>query len=559
MSNIVPIPTTRVGDYFIRQRLVAQTQSDQVDLFKLQTEVSTGQRLQLPSDDAPAALRAISLQRLLAQKTQIQTNVTANTTVLTAADSALSQVSSILNGVLGEAVSAAGNTSSVDQRQQAVNDVDQALEALVNLANSKSAGQYLFSGSKTQVQPYTYNGQYVQYNGNEGASPTYVDLNRLFNASIPGTDAFGGLSQQMQGVALNPQTSNSTVLSTINNGAGIDKNPSITVSINTGTSTVSSVIDLSKAVTLGDVARLIEQGAPVGTTIKASVNGTGLTLTTSSGSLTVGEVGEGKSANELGIATVKGAAQTSTINGNPLNPTIAKTTSLDSLLGTKAQAVLQSSGSNNDIVLSAAQNGAAFNDVRVVFANDGTAGHETAAYDATDPLNKTLTVHIQSGFSTASGVAAAINADGTFQASIDYHDRTSAAAQGTGPVIANDFGQITAGGDKQALDTGAGLIISNGGKSATIDTSGAKTVEDLLNEINGAGLGLVAEINSDSSGINVRSTLSGTGLTIGENGGQLATQLGIRTYTADTKLADFNGGVGASFWRTPTIRHLAAR
>ncbi len=73
MSNIVPIPTTRVGDYFIRQRLVAQTQSDQVDLFKLQTEVSTGQRLQLPSDDAPAALRAIGLQRLLAQKTQIQT------------------------------------------------------------------------------------------------------------------------------------------------------------------------------------------------------------------------------------------------------------------------------------------------------------------------------------------------------------------------------------------------------------------------------------------------------------------------------------------------------
>ncbi len=289
------------------------------------------------------------------------------------------------------------------------------------------------------------------------------------------------------------------------------------------------------------------------------MNGSGLTLTTSSGSITVGEVAEGKTANELGIATVKGSPPTSTINGNPLNPTIVKTTSLDSLLGTKAQAVLKSSGSNNDIVLSAAQNGAAFNDVRVVFANDGTAGSETATYDATNPANKTLTVHIQSGFSTATGVAAAINTEGTFQASVDYHDRTSTAAQGTGPVIANDFGQITAGGTGQALDTNAGLLISNGGKSATIDTSGAKTVEDLLNDINGAGLGLVAEINSDSSGINVRSTLSGTGLTIGENGGQLATQLGIRTYTQDTKLSDFNGGLGAGFWISSAIRHVAAR
>src|SRR5262249_46832924 len=96
-----------------------------------------------------------------------------------------------------------------------------------------------------------------------------------------------------------------------------------------------------------------------------------------------------------------------------------------------------------------------------------------------------------------------------------------------------------------ALDTGSGLIITNGGKSVTLDTSGADTVEDLLNLINGAGLGVVASINSDHTGINVQSSLSGADLTIGENGGQLATQLGIRSYTGETKLADFNNGIGA--------------
>ena len=62
--------------------------------------------------------------------------------------------------------------------------------------------------------------------------------------------------------------------------------------------------------------------------------------------------------------------------------------------------------------------------------------------------------------------------------------------------------------------------------------------------INGADLGLVAEINAARDGINVRSRLSGADLTIGENGGTLATQLGIRTYTAESKLTDFNRGVG---------------
>ena len=74
--------------------------------------------------------------------------------------------------------------------------------------------------------------------------------------------------------------------------------------------------------------------------------------------------------------------------------------------------------------------------------------------------------------------------------------------------------------------------------------STAETVDELLNLFNGAELGLLAEINAAGNGINVRSRLSGADFTIGENGGTTATQLGIRTYTGATELADFNRGVG---------------
>ena len=116
MSNIVPIPTGRVSDYFVRQRLVNQVQSDDTDLFKLQNQISTGQRITLASEDAPAALRAISLQRLIAQKTQIQTNVASTTTTLNTVSSTLSSVSGLLNNVLGIAVSGSDTTTRADSR-----------------------------------------------------------------------------------------------------------------------------------------------------------------------------------------------------------------------------------------------------------------------------------------------------------------------------------------------------------------------------------------------------------------------------------------------------------
>ncbi len=73
-----------------------------------------------------------------------------------------------------------------------------------------------------------------------------------------------------------------------------------------------------------------------------------------------------------------------------------------------------------------------------------------------------------------------------------------------------------------------------------IDLSGARTVEDLLNTLNGSGAMLLAEINANRTGINVRSRLSGADFSIGENGGTTATDLGLRTLDRSTRLTQLN-------------------
>ena len=86
-------------------------------------------------------------------------------------------------------------------------------------------------------------------------------------------------------------------------------------------------------------------------------------------------------------------------------------------------------------------------------------------------------------------------------------------------------------------------------KLTTSLSAGDKTVGDLLNTLNGSGAAVLAEINSAGNGINIFSRLSGSDFSIGENGGQTATQLGVRTLSSSTTLAQLNYGEGVL---TPT-------
>jgi flagellin-like hook-associated protein FlgL len=544
MAGIFPIPTTRVGDLFVRQRLTGQVQLDQLELFRLQTQVSTGKRLQLPSDDAPAALRAINLQRLLDRKGQIRTNLQSSEIFLSSAADSINFVSGELIKLRAETVGVAGTVVPQSARDAVIQIVDGVMEELVNAANSKLQGRYLFSGSRSQTSPFEYNGKYVEYHGNEGVLHSYVDLERLFATNLTGTEVFGGISTPVQGSNdLNPHLRQDTLLSTINGGEGLSRNAAISIAVNTGITTVTSVVDLAGAVTIGDVARLIELSAPAGTSITAEVTGSGLVLQTPSGTVAVGEVAQGRAAHELGIFTTPGSPASPTLTGGDLNPRILKTTRLADLLGTKAQGRIISSGLNNDLLLTAAANGTAFNGVDVVFVDGAAAGGESATYSSG---TNSLTVEIDSGTSTAAQVAAAINAEGTFTAATDYRDAASVTLAGTNTVVAGTFTDVASGGSGEVLDTASGIILTNGDNSVTLDTSNFETVEQLLNAIEATGLGLLAEINAAGNGINVRSRRSGADLTIGENGGSTATQLGVRTYTGETRLADFNRGVGVT-------------
>ena len=94
------------------------------------------------------------------------------------------------------------------------------------------------------------------------------------------------------------------------------------------------------------------------------------------------------------------------------------------------------------------------------------------------------------------------------------------------------------------VDLTGGLTIRNGSRAVTFNFSTAGTVEDVLNAINKSDTGVWARVAADGKRLEVFSRVSGAPLSIEENGGSAATQLGIRSMYGGRRLAALNDGTG---------------
>lgn len=94
------------------------------------------------------------------------------------------------------------------------------------------------------------------------------------------------------------------------------------------------------------------------------------------------------------------------------------------------------------------------------------------------------------------------------------------------------------------IDLDGGVIITAAGQTLTLDFSEAATVQDIINTLNQSGDLVRARINDGGTGIELNMVVSGASLSVGENGGTTATDLGIRTLEDQTPISYLNFGRG---------------
>ena len=95
-----------------------------------------------------------------------------------------------------------------------------------------------------------------------------------------------------------------------------------------------------------------------------------------------------------------------------------------------------------------------------------------------------------------------------------------------------------------AVDFSSGIQIVQGEQTKVADFSNAITIQDLINAVDSLQLGVRLQINETDTGLDLISEVSGLALSVGENGGTTAQDLGLLTLGFDTELSSFRFGLG---------------
>jgi flagellar hook-associated protein 3 FlgL len=144
----------RITNNMVSDRVIADLQSRYAAMADTQLQISTGRRVNQPSDDPTAAAQERLRLSELSGITGSQSSVESAQTALNASESSLEGVRSVLSRANELALSAANGSLSQDDRVTIANEIDQLIKSAKDSMNTKVGDSYIFAGTKSDAAPY---------------------------------------------------------------------------------------------------------------------------------------------------------------------------------------------------------------------------------------------------------------------------------------------------------------------------------------------------------------------------------------------------------------------
>lgn len=123
-------------------------------IIRVQEHVASGRRINRPSDDPAAILRLLSINAELLDFKHLLDNTHLAKGILDTGASALEEGSTAMSRLKELLVQAANGTVSPGDRKIIGFEVEQLLNHMVGIANSKRGNSYLFGGTRTETPPF---------------------------------------------------------------------------------------------------------------------------------------------------------------------------------------------------------------------------------------------------------------------------------------------------------------------------------------------------------------------------------------------------------------------
>lgn len=165
---------------------------------KMENQITTGRKLNKPSDDPVGVTYALRYRSELASNEQYSSSADAAVSWLDFTDSTMQQAGDVMKRLKELTVQASSGTVPQSGLDAIKLEVDQLKEQMTNIGNSQIRGKYIFNGQKYDQAPYELTStitSYDQIDPDQGAVNYAIGDQSTFRVNTSGSEFFGASTE----------------------------------------------------------------------------------------------------------------------------------------------------------------------------------------------------------------------------------------------------------------------------------------------------------------------------------------------------------------------------
>ncbi|WP_337970010.1 flagellar hook-associated protein FlgL [Virgibacillus salexigens] len=177
----------RITQSMLSNNMLRNLSNSYAKLDTYMNQVSTGKKINRPSDNPVIAMKGINYRSQVSEVDQYLRNTNEVHNWMDNSDAALDKATQTMQKLRELAVQASNGTYDEEERENIKKEAEQLKEHLIDIANTQVNGKYIFNGTNTTEPPYADG----NFTANLDKVSIEVAAGTKLQANVNGEDVFG--------------------------------------------------------------------------------------------------------------------------------------------------------------------------------------------------------------------------------------------------------------------------------------------------------------------------------------------------------------------------------
>ena len=184
----------RISDLMLSNSFLSNLSTQKTKMQELQQQLSTSQKISQPSDNPTGTASLLKYNSDINNSDVFKNNITGSLSFVNQTTTTLENLQSVTTNII-TTLTQASNSANANSLSNFADKIDQAIQSMLDAANSRFNGEYILGGTDQSGSPFgfTYNGNYVETKTNDISGQKVVKISSTVSQKInmTGTEIFG--------------------------------------------------------------------------------------------------------------------------------------------------------------------------------------------------------------------------------------------------------------------------------------------------------------------------------------------------------------------------------